>query len=35
MNYGKSINCRRQKKEMLFWAETPEEVMATIKQIFN
>lgn len=23
------------KKEMLFWAETPEEVIETIKQIFN
>jgi hypothetical protein len=23
------------KKEMLFWTETPEEVIATIKQIFN
>jgi len=35
MYHGESVNYRRLKKEMLFWIETPEEVIATIRQIFT
>jgi len=35
MYHGESVNYRHLKKEMLFWTKTPEEVIATIKQIFN
>jgi hypothetical protein len=35
MYYGKSVNYRHLKKEMLFWTETPEDVIATISRFLT